>query len=104
MARPAPRRRSRAGQGPLGAVAARASSARIGLGLTQQELGELAGVSLRSIQALEAGSTVRLDVLLRVLDSLGLALTVVPLSQGRRLEQEQDGAVLLRPVGGTSSP
>jgi y4mF family transcriptional regulator len=47
------------------------------LGLRQDELADLAGVSTRTISAVEAGKpTVRLDVLLAVFDTLGLQLAV----------------------------
>jgi HTH-type transcriptional regulator/antitoxin HipB len=45
------------------------------LGLTQQELADLAGCSPRFVRALEAGkASVQLDKLLAVLDVLGLEL------------------------------
>ncbi|TQL48828.1 y4mF family transcriptional regulator [Homoserinimonas aerilata] len=51
------------------------------LGVTQQELAALAGVSVRFISSLEAGKpTVRLDVVLAVLDALGLGVTIGPRS------------------------
>lgn len=47
------------------------------LGLRQDQLAALAGVSTRSIHAIESSKpTVRLDVLTAVLDVLGLALVV----------------------------
>ncbi|CAN5543062.1 hypothetical protein BH23ACT7_BH23ACT7_27760 [soil metagenome] len=96
MGRSAPRRSSRTALGPLGAAAALASARRRALGLTQRELGELAGVGERTIQALEAGKgTLRVDLLIRALDAVGLAVAVVPRSQGRRLVD--GGAALLRP-------
>jgi y4mF family transcriptional regulator len=53
--------------------------ARHALGLTQQEVADLAGVSRRSVAAVELGkSTVRLDVLVVILDALGLALVLAP--------------------------
>jgi HTH-type transcriptional regulator/antitoxin HipB len=61
--------RASAGLGP--AVRAR----RRGLGLTQLETAELAGVAARTVHAVEAGkATVRLDALLAVLTALGLQL------------------------------
>lgn len=46
------------------------------LGVTQQDLALLAGVSVRFLSSLERGkTTVRLDALLAVLDALGLELT-----------------------------
>lgn len=47
------------------------------LGLTQQEVAELAGVAVRTVHAVEAGkATVRLDALLAVLSAVGLRLTL----------------------------
>lgn len=58
---------------PDGAAALRAR--RKDLGLTQQEIAELAGVATRTVHAVEAGKpTVRLDALLAVLSALGLQL------------------------------
>lgn len=54
------------------------------LGLRQTDLAELADVSTRFVEALEAGKpTVRLDKVVAVLDALGLRLTVVPLRERR---------------------
>ncbi|WP_349904371.1 helix-turn-helix transcriptional regulator [Parafrigoribacterium humi] len=48
------------------------------LGVTQEELAALAGVSVRFLSSLERGKpTVRLDTLLAVLDTLGLELRTV---------------------------
>jgi len=45
------------------------------LGVTQHDLAELAGVSPRSISAIEAGKpTTRLDILIPVLNALGIDL------------------------------
>jgi HTH-type transcriptional regulator/antitoxin HipB len=47
------------------------------LGLRQEDLADLAGVSLRFVQALEGGKpTVQLDRVTAVLDTLGLRLVV----------------------------
>lgn len=47
------------------------------LGLTQQDLSELSGVSVRFLRDLESGKpTVRMDVTLAALDALGLELKV----------------------------
>lgn len=49
------------------------------LGLTQKQLAELAGVSVRFVHDLERGKpTVRLAQLLEVLDALGLRLRLGP--------------------------
>lgn len=46
--------------------------------LTQADLADLAGVSERSVRALESDKpTVRLDIVVRVLDALGLELLPV---------------------------
>lgn len=47
--------------------------------LSQDELAELAGISRRPIYLLESGKgAVRLDILLRILDALGLEITLRP--------------------------
>jgi y4mF family transcriptional regulator len=49
------------------------------LGLRQEDLADLADVSLRFVQLVEAGKpSVRLDKVEAVLSALGLRLTVVP--------------------------
>lgn len=53
------------------------------LGLRQDELADLAGVSTRFISSLEAGKpTVQLDRVTAVLEVLGLELAVVPRRSG----------------------
>ena len=53
-------------------------SAREKLKLTQQELAELSGVSLRSIREIEASrANPGIQQLNKILDSLGLQLTIV---------------------------
>ena len=50
---------------------------RLQFGLRQDELAALAGVSVRSVHAVEASKpTVRLDVLLAVVSSLGLPVSI----------------------------
>jgi HTH-type transcriptional regulator/antitoxin HipB len=47
------------------------------LGLNQDELADLAGVSVRFVRALEHGkTTARLDKILAVFDAIGLEVTV----------------------------
>lgn len=47
------------------------------LGLTQQEVAELADVAVRTVHAVEAGkATLRLDALVAVLGAVGLRLTI----------------------------
>lgn len=54
-------------------------SRRRALRLTQQELADLAGCARRTVHAIEGGKpSVRLDVLLDVLDALGLRLRLEP--------------------------
>jgi HTH-type transcriptional regulator/antitoxin HipB len=49
------------------------------LGLTQEELAALAGVSTRFLSSLESGKpTARLSTVLAVLDALGLEVTIAP--------------------------
>lgn len=58
-------------------IAAAARARRKDLGLTQEDLADLAGCSARFVRALEAGKeTVRLDKALAVLDALGLQVEV----------------------------
>ena len=45
---------------------------RVSSGMTQEELGEKSGVSVRSISRLEQGSSVQMDNLIRILTALGL--------------------------------
>lgn len=49
------------------------------LGVSQQELAALAGVSVRVLSSLERGKpTIRLDIVIPVLDALGLELHTPP--------------------------
>ena len=60
-------------------------SRRKALGLRQEDLADLAGVSHRFVQAVEAGKqTVQLDKVVAVLDVLGLRLSVSPRRGGDR--------------------
>lgn len=70
-ATPADRARAR---GPFAAVV---TARRQELDLTQIDVAELAGVARGPVIALEAGRTVSLDVLLAVLEVLGLHLELV---------------------------
>ena len=45
---------------------------RVGLGMSQQDLADKTGVSVRSISRLEQGSTIQLDNLIKILIALGL--------------------------------
>jgi y4mF family transcriptional regulator len=70
-------------------IGERVREARKALGLRQDELAVAAGVSTRSIHQIEHGKpTSRLDTLSRVLDVLGLALTVTERSRIRRRAPE----------------
>lgn len=51
----------------------RARQCRVGMNLTQGELAANAGVSQRTIERLEAGSSVQLDTLVRILRALRLS-------------------------------
>lgn len=51
----------------------RAQQYRVGMNLTQAELAKHAGVSQRTIERLEAGSSVQLDKLVRILRALRLS-------------------------------
>lgn len=58
-------------------LASAVRSRRKGLGLTQEQVADLAGCSERFVYAIESGrATLRLDKVLDVLGVLGLALTV----------------------------
>ena len=60
-------------------IAAEVRRARHEQKLRQDELALAAGVSVRSVHQIEAGKpTIRLDVLQRVLNALGLSLSVAP--------------------------
>lgn len=61
------------------AVATEVRARRRALGLTQQDLAELAGVSERFVRFVEQSKpSVQLDALVAVLDALGLELRVAP--------------------------
>lgn len=93
-----PRRTVRAGRDSAGGLGAVAAERRRSLGLTQRELSLLAGVSERSVQALEAGKlSMRADILMNVLDALGLSLAAMPKSEARRLAGSEGVALLGRP-------
>lgn len=52
---------------------------RTDLHLTQADLADLSGVSLRAVSNLEGGKpTTRLDIVVPVLDALGLEITIAP--------------------------
>lgn len=69
---------------------------RLALRLTQAELADLAGVSVSSVRALEAGSdTMTLAVMIAVCDALGFAVAVGP----RLALLAAPDAVVLGPVG-----
>lgn len=62
----------------MASIAARVRDRRRALGLTQQDLADLAGVSERFVRFVEQGKpSVRLDALSAVLGALGLSLVVV---------------------------
>lgn len=57
----------------LAELGERAQKYRVGMNLTQVELAKRAGVSTRTIERLEAGNSVQLDNLVRVLRALRLS-------------------------------
>lgn len=78
---PVPRRRS-SGLAAAPSVAQEIHERRLALGLTQQEVADLAGVARSSLQALESGrSSSRLGSLLAVADVLGCTIALVPRSE-----------------------
>lgn len=59
------------------AIGERVRTARRALGLDQRDVALVANVAERTVSAIERGKpTIRLDVLLRVLDAVGLSLVV----------------------------
>lgn len=66
-------------------VGARIAATRKALGLTQIELGELAGISYRPVYLIESGRSIRLDSLVRICDVLGLEVALTPRG-GMRLD------------------
>lgn len=72
-----PRRRRRAFVGPLTGLAAQVSDRRLRLGLTQEDISELADVSLSSVRRLEAGAdNLSFSAVMRMLEVLGMQLVV----------------------------
>lgn len=64
-------------------------SVRRGLDLSQRELASVIGVSASTINAAESpGSTVSLDVILRILQAAGLQLTVMDPATGHEVQPE----------------
>ena len=59
--------------GVIAELGARARQYRVGMNLTQAELAQTAGVSQRTIERLEAGSSVQLDKIVRILRALQLS-------------------------------
>lgn len=89
--RSSPRRRGPLEPGPWTDFGAAVAARRHTLGLTQRDLADLAGVSLTTLQALEAGRrAARVDSLHHILRALGWALVALPVPDARRA-----GAVLL---------
>jgi len=74
----------------LVALGAELRVARQRLGLRQDELALAAGISTRSVHAIENGKpTVRADVLVRLLSALGYELTIRPRQTGPGALAEQ---------------
>lgn len=58
-------------------MAKAATQRRHALGITQQELAELAGVGVSSVRALESGiDTMTMSIVMRILAALGLRLLI----------------------------
>ncbi len=92
---PQPRRSAAPSDGPLAAVADMTAVRRRRLRLTQRQLAALADVGERSVQHIEAGKTsIQLNVLVRVLEALGLTLVVTSRSQSGELERAGIAAVV----------
>jgi HTH-type transcriptional regulator / antitoxin HipB len=71
----------------IGAIAASVRARREALGLRQQEVADLAGVSTRFVHTLETGKpSVQLDRVLAVMHVLGLELRSVPRDPSRTSE------------------
>ncbi|MDQ2826491.1 MAG: helix-turn-helix transcriptional regulator [Actinomycetota bacterium] len=63
----------------ISALASLVRERRKALSLTQQDVADLAGCSVRFVRAFESGkATVRLDKMVAVLDALGLELSASP--------------------------
>jgi len=72
------------------AIGTRVREARRELGLRQDELAVVAGVSTRAVHQIEAGkASSRLDILQKVLDALGMRLSVEKRSRVPRREREE---------------
>jgi transcriptional regulator with XRE-family HTH domain len=64
-------------------IGARFAARRVQLGLTQQVLADLAGVSRYSVQALEYGTgSVKLASVVEIADILGLRLEITTIAEG----------------------
>lgn len=81
---PVPRRRGSERAAAAPALAKEIYERRLELGLTQQEVADLAGLARSSLQALESGrASTRLASLLAVADVLGCTITLIPRSEAR---------------------
>ncbi len=79
---PTPRRRGSGLATAAPSLAKEIYERRLALGLTQQEVADLAGLARSSLQALESGrASSRLGSLLAVADVLGCTITLIPRSQ-----------------------
>jgi len=71
---------------------------RMALGLTQQDVADLADAGISSVRTLEGGkSSPTLAVTLRILDALGLTLVALPIANA---EKSPGKTVRLRPESG----
>ena len=79
---PTPRRRGSVRAMTAPSLAKEIYERRLTLGLTQQEVADLAGIARSSLQALESGrSSSRLASLLAVADVLGCTIALMPHSE-----------------------
>ncbi|WP_084494962.1 helix-turn-helix domain-containing protein [Nocardia shimofusensis] len=101
MTRPQPRRRTHAETGPLSEFGTYVVERRLTLGLTQQDVADLADVGLSSVRTLEGGkSSPTLTVTLRILDALGLTLVALPTGKAVELPGQ---TAQLRPESGVKN-
>lgn len=101
MTRPQPRRRTHTETGPLSEFGTYVVERRIALGLTQQDVADLADVGLSSVRTLEGGrSSPTLTVTLRILDALGLTLVALPTGNAVKLTGQ---TVQLQPESGVNN-
>ncbi|MFD4439196.1 helix-turn-helix domain-containing protein [Nocardia sp. NPDC058519] len=90
VSRAKPRVRARADGGPLADFGEYLAQRRHQLAMTQADLADLADVGVSTVRTLEAGAhTVTLQVTLRVLDALGLAMVGMPFARTSELPEDE---------------